>query len=151
MGQPASLNIITEKTDWVADISAMHAKFGVNSVVTLMEPPSLRAFLEFRVNFLQEELDEIWLAINEGGEKAADDIVDGLIDLCVVAIGTLDAFSVNPHEAWNRVHSKNMQKEVGINPNRPNGFGLPDLVKPAGWTAPSHFDNVGLLSKVFNG
>jgi predicted HAD superfamily Cof-like phosphohydrolase len=83
------------------------------------------------------------------GVKAADDTVDALIDLCVVAIGTLDAFDVNSDEAWNRVHKKNMEKEVGIKASRPNPLGLPDLIKPEGWTAPTHADNIGLLSKVY--
>lgn len=128
--------------DWVADIAEMHNKFGVNPVVRSFDKEKLYAFLEFRLRFLQEELDETRDA------KDADAIVDGLIDLCVVAIGTLNAFDVNAYEAWDRVHSSNMQKEVGVKANRPNPLGLPDLVKPAGWLSPSHMDNTGLLSKL---
>lgn len=83
------------------------------------------------------------------GEKAADDIVDALIDLIVVAVGTLDAYDVDTNEAWNRVHEKNMQKNVGVKEGRPNPLGLPDLVKGPEWTPPTHADNVGLLSKIF--
>jgi predicted HAD superfamily Cof-like phosphohydrolase len=72
-----------------------------------------------------------------------------LIDLCVVAIGTLDAFNVDAHTAWDRVLEANMNKEVGIKESRPNPLGLPDLIKPAGWTAPTHADNVGLLNKTY--
>lgn len=129
--------------NWVADIAEMHEKFGVNTAINALDSQTLAAYLKFRTDFLQEELDELRDANN------ADDIVDALIDLCVVAIGTLDAFEVNAAEAWRRVHEKNMQKNAGVNPNRPNKFGLPDLVKPAGWTAPTHVDNVGLLSKLF--
>ena len=42
-----------------------------------------------------------------------------------------------------------MEKEVGIKASRPNPLGLPDLIKPEGWTAPSHADNTGTLKKVF--
>ena len=49
---------------------------------------NLNNFLHFRVAFLKEEFDETFKAT---GEKDAEEIVDGLIDLCVVAIGTLDA------------------------------------------------------------
>lgn len=141
--------------DWVNDIATMHEKFGVNDVINNFDKQKLRAFLEFRRKFLQEELDEMKKAMDEydggniDGATAADDVVDALIDLCVVAIGTLNAYNVNAYEAWNRVHDKNMEKEVGIKESRPNPLGLPDLVKPAGWTAPTHKDNVGLLSQAF--
>lgn len=142
-------------TNWVKDISDMHTKFGVNPVIRNFDKEKLRAFLEFRRKFLQEELDEMQKAMDEfdagniDAQTAADDIVDALIDLCVVAIGTLDAYDVDAHESWSRVHVKNMEKEVGIKASRPNPLGLPDLVKPAGWTAPTHRDNVGLLTKAF--
>jgi predicted HAD superfamily Cof-like phosphohydrolase len=134
--------------NWVKDIQDMHAKFGVNSVVREFDSEKLKKFLEFRANFLQEELDELKSAIN------ADDVVDALIDLCVVAIGTLDAYDVNAYTAWNRVFEKNMEKEVGIKASRPNKLGLPDLIKPTmashgyDWVAPTHEDNVGLLSSI---
>lgn len=130
-------------TNWMADIAEMQRKFNVKSTVSEFDKEKLSKFLEFRVNFLQEELDEMKDA------KNADDVVDALIDLCVVAIGTLDAFNVNSYEAWNRVLEKNMQKEIGVKDSRPNPLGLPDLIKPEGWEAPSHFDNVGLLEIVF--
>lgn len=135
---------------WVEDIADMHDKFGVNEVIRNLSKDQLRTFLKFRIDFLQEELDEMNAALADNGPKSADDTVDALIDLCVVAIGTLNAFDVDAHEAWNRVHEKNMQKNAGVNKNRPNPLGLPDLIKPAGWTAPTHADNVGLLSRVFD-
>jgi hypothetical protein len=129
-------------TNWVQDIADMHQKYGVNPVVRNFDKDKLAAFLKFRIDFLQEELDELKNATN------ADDVVDALIDICVVAIGTLDAYDVNVYTAWDRVYEKNMEKKVGIKASRPNKLGLPDLIKPDGWLAPSHQDNVGLLSKV---
>jgi hypothetical protein len=131
-------------TNWIADIASMHNKYGVKEAVSNFDKEKLQKFLEFRVKFLQEELDELKTA------KNADDVVDALIDLCVVAIGTLDAFNVNSMNAWNRVHEANMNKEVGVKESRPNPLGLPDLIKPEGWEAPVHFDNVGLLDLIFN-
>lgn len=131
------------RNTWVKDINDMHTKFGVNEVVRNLDAEKLKKFLEFRVNFLQEELDEMKTA------ETADDVVDALIDLCVVAIGTLNAFEIDSEEAWNRVHHCNMMKEVGIKESRPNPLGLPDLVKPAGWYPPTHVDNVGLLNKIY--
>lgn len=140
---------------WVGDIAAMHTKFGVNKVLRQLDRDKLEAFLKFRIDFLQEELDEMRKALVDyqagklEASQAADDTVDALIDLCVVAIGTLNAFDVNADEAWNRVHRANMTKEVGIKESRPNPLGLPDLIKPEGWTAPTHADNIGMLSKVY--
>jgi predicted HAD superfamily Cof-like phosphohydrolase len=130
-------------TDWVKDIANMHTKYGVNAKVREFDKNKLADFLQFRISFLQEELDEMKAATN------GDDVVDALIDLCVVAIGTLDAFDVNSYSAWQRVHEANMNKQVGIKASRPNPLGLPDLIKPEGWVAPTHVDNVGLLSKLY--
>lgn len=130
-------------TNWVEDIAHMHDKYGVHGAIEKFDAEKLKAFLTFRANFLQEELDELKTATN------ADDVVDALIDLCVVAIGTLDAFRVDSYKAWNVVHEANMNKEVGVKASRPNPLGLPDLIKPEGWTAPTHADNVGLLKEVF--
>lgn len=135
--------------NWICDMREMHAKFGVREVVENFDKEKLAKFLEFRINFLQEELDEMKKAFAEGGPNAADDVVDALIDLNVVSIGTMDAFGIDADVAWQRVHQKNMEKEIGIKASRPNPLGLPDLIKPNGWTAPTHADNVGLLSKVF--
>ena len=153
MGQPTVLIneplVQTAPTDWIKDIAEMHTKFGVNPVIRQLDAEKLRTFLKFRIDFLQEELDEMRAALDAGNEKSADDTVDALIDLCVVAIGTLNAFDVDAYVAWNRVHGKNMQKDAGVNANRPNPLGLPDLIKPVGWTSPTHADNVGLLAKLF--
>lgn len=128
---------------WFQDIADMHTKYGVNKKVNEFDAEKLRKFLEFRVAFLEEELNELKDNMNN-----PEEIVDALIDLCVVAIGTLDAFEINAGRAWNEVHKANMAKEVGIKPSRPNPLGLPDLIKPEGWTAPSHGLNHGLLTKM---
>lgn len=134
-------------TNWVSDIEDMHTKYGVNEKIRTFDKEKLKQFLEFRVRFLEEELNETKAAAAAGD---AEEIVDGLIDLCVVAIGTLNAFGVDAYAAWDAVHAANMAKEVGIKASRPNQLGLPDLVKPGGWRAPSHENNYGLLNKLVN-
>lgn len=141
----------TLESEWVADMREFHDKMGVNDVVRSLSPELLRKFMEFRLNFLQEELDEAKEALASGQADRAEDIVDAMIDLCVVAIGTLNAFDVHSDEAWERVWQANMQKEPGVNPNRPNPLGLPDMIKPAGWTSPTHADNTGFIGKIFEG
>jgi len=130
--------------NWVKDMNDMHAKFGVREVVSKMDTNKLAEFLEFRIGCLQEELDELKAA------KNGDDAVDALIDLSVFAIGTLDLFGIDAEMAWNRVYAANISKEVGIKAARPNPLGLPDLVKPEGWTAPTHKDNVGAFEKIYD-
>jgi predicted HAD superfamily Cof-like phosphohydrolase len=134
-------------TNWVSDIEDMHTKYGVNEKIRTFDKEKLKQFLEFRVAFLEEELNETKVAAATGD---AEEIVDGLIDLCVVAIGTLNAFGVDAYAAWDAVHAANMTKEVGVKASRPNPLGLPDLVKPEGWRAPSHENNYGLLNKLVN-
>ena len=130
--------------NWVKDMNDMHAKFGVREVVSKMDANKLTEFLEFRIGCLQEELDELKAAQN------GDDAVDALIDLSVFAIGTLDLFGIDAEMAWNRVYAANISKEVGIKEARPNPLGLPDLIKPEGWTAPTHKDNIGSFEKVYD-
>ena len=130
-------------TDWVKDINDMHTKYGVHGAVENMDADTLRKYLTFRVNFLQEELDEL-----KANENNPEEIVDALIDLCVVAIGTLDAFNVDSHKAWKEVFRANMEKEVGVKASRPNPLGLPDLIKPEGWQGPNHEGNHGYFSKI---
>ena len=127
---------------WWLDNYEMHSKFGFHEAVSEMDEEKLRMMLKFRLDFLQEELDEAKNA------DSAEDIVDAMIDLCVVAIGTLDAFNVDSQYSWDQVHKANMAKERGIKPERPNPLGLPDLIKPEGWTAPSHEGNHGLLASI---
>lgn len=129
--------------NWTKDIAEMHEQFGVNKVVNKMTTTELVEYFNFRVKFLQEELDELKNA------ELAEDAIDALIDLCVVAIGTLDVFGVDGKEAWDRVHIANMKKQVGVKESRPNPLGLPDLIKPEGWTAPDHSNLRSLLDNVF--
>ena len=135
--------------NWVKDINDMHRKFGVHEAVNNFEyKKKLKEFLEFRLRFLDEELNETKTAAARPGSVDAEEVVDGLIDLCVVAIGTLDAFGVDAYKAWDEVHKANMSKKVGIKEGRPNPTGLPDLVKPEGWQNPSHEGNHGTLTGV---
>ena len=126
------------------DIAEMHRKYGVNEAVEKFSAEKLQKFLEFRINFIEEELNELKESDNP------EDAVDALIDICVVAIGTLNAFQVNSKTAWDEVLRANMEKEVGVKDSRPNPLGLPDLIKPEGWVGPDHADNYGLFTKAYS-
>jgi len=134
--------------NWAKDINKMHRKYGVHEWVANASAFQLRKYIEFRFDFLKEEMDETREAIIY---EDSEELVDGLIDLCVVAIGTLDAMGVSAHKAWNEVYKANMTKEVGEKPERPNPLGIPDLIKPEGWKAPSHEGNHGLIPNSHKG
>jgi predicted HAD superfamily Cof-like phosphohydrolase len=129
-------------TSWHEDVAEMHDRFGFADAVAAMDARTLTEYLRFRIRFLEEELTEL------RGSTTPGEVVDALVDLCVVAIGTLDTFGVDPQLAWERVHRANMAKEAGVNEQRKAGHGVPDLVKPPGWVTPDHADNVGLLSQI---
>lgn len=134
--------------DWVKDMREMASKYKIQDAVNNLDSAQLKAFLQFRINFLQEELDEMKKAAMPNQPIDSEEVVDALIDLCVVAIGTLDLFDINAYEAWNEVLEANMNKKVGIKETRPNPLGLPDLVKPKDWKAPDHTGNHGKLSGI---
>ena len=137
--------------NWFHDMKVMHQKFGVNKWMQAeqqsdVEFKRLNKFMQFRLDMMQEELDETKKAFKE---KDAPEMVDGMIDLCVFAIGTLEVFGVDANKAWDEVYKANMSKEVGIKEGRPNPLGLPDLVKPDDWQGPVHEDNCGNISDSF--
>ena len=130
------------------DIETLHSKFGVNERIRQMSNEELRTFLGFRLDCIREELNETVDAYSNGDPE---EIVDGLIDILVFTLGTLDLYDVDSNKAWKEVMDANLAKEVGIKPGRPNPFGLPDLVKPALWQSPSHDNNHGTFGSMFDG
>ena len=138
-------------TNWFKDMQDMHKKYGVNKWMQAelqsdVDWRKINKFMQFRLGMMQEELDETKQAFDK---KDAEEMVDGIIDLCVFAIGTLEVFGVDANKAWDEVYRANMSKEVGIKEGRPNPLGLPDLVKPEGWEGPSHEGNHGNISDSF--
>ena len=124
------------------DIQTMHRHFKVYDAVGKLTPEQMKKFLRFRLRMLTEEYHE---TIDAYHEDNPEEIVDGLIDLIVIAVGTLDLFQVDFDQAWEQVFQANITKQVGVKAQRPNPLGLPDLVKPEGWRAPNHEDNIGWL------
>ena len=86
--------------------------------------------------------------VNDWQYGNAEEVVDGLIDMCVFAIGTLNVFGMDSQKAWDAVHNANMAKVPGVKESRPNPFGMPDLIKPEGWEGPSHEGNHGDLPNI---
>lgn len=125
--------------DWALDLHDIHSLYGFHEKVSDLNKDKLKQLLVFRIAFLLEELQELRQA------DTAEDVVDAVIDLCVVAVGTLDLFGVDIQKAWYEVYRSNVTKRVGLNPSRPNPFGFPDLIKPDGWVGPNHKGNTGTI------
>lgn len=119
------------------DIKEMMAKYGFKS-----EDLTASRFGQ-RLGLLEEEYNELIDALDKCD---SEEVVDALIDLVVIAVGTLELLNVDVNRAWTEVHTANMAKERGAKEGRPSdGW---DLRKPEGWTAPSHEGNHGNLPKL---
>ena len=134
----------------ISDIAEMQTHYGFHEWVerNKHDKDIMEKFLKFRMQFLTEEYLETMTAYHSNDPE---EVVDGLVDIVVIALGTLNLFGVDSQKAWDKVHSANMSKEVGVKESRPNEFGLPDLIKnPDTWVAPDHSDNHGLLKSVLS-
>ena len=127
----------------IDDIKKLNKKYKLDLWSKNADEKLLDLYLQFRIDFLQEELDELSSA------KSPEDCVDALIDLIVVALGTLDTYNVDINKAWKEVHRANMSKELGKNNTRKNDFDLPDLIKPDNWIEPNHSDNTGKFEDLY--
>lgn len=113
------------------------------STYGFMDAPINREVFDYRIGLLDEELKETKDAVES---RDPEGIVDGHVDLVVVALGNLTMFRVREREAFDRVMEANMKKVVG-----PRQEGDPvdfSLAKPLGWKAPSHEGNHGRLNEV---
>ncbi len=132
-------------SEFVKDIRNMHKQFGVHQWLRdSKNKDKLRDFMVFRLDFLEEEFEETQKAFFSNDKEG---VVDGLIDLIVIAIGTLDILGVDTDKAWDEVHEANMSKEPGIKESRPNPLGLPDMIKKPDWKGPNHEGNTGRLDE----
>jgi predicted HAD superfamily Cof-like phosphohydrolase len=148
--------------DMMADVRAFHEKFGqAYDGKARMLPNEL---YQFRRKFHEEELEEynteqeVLHDIVDASSLFRDDLrdraiqalenqLDALVDAVWVILGTAEQQFGEERfkEAWRRVVVANMGKvragevegstETGRNPNF-------DIVKPPGWTPPSHRDLV---------
>lgn len=135
-------------SDMVQDMYMMHNKFGVHEWFekNKHDKDLMRKYVAFRLMMQYEELGETMSAALVQGNS--EEVVDGLIDTIVFAIGTLDIMGVDVKKAWDEVYRANTSKKAGVKPGRPNPFGMPDLLKPGGWTPPSHAGNHGFLPEI---
>lgn len=100
-------------------------------------------YINFRIKFMQEELDEYVVACEEDNLEKQ---FDALIDLVYVALGTAYLQGFKFDEGFRRVHEANMKKVRVLNEEestKSTGRGsVYDVKKPHGWTAPDLSDLV---------
>jgi predicted HAD superfamily Cof-like phosphohydrolase len=112
----------------IKDIKDFHEKFGLSYDGP---PRKLPADTEdFRVKFMQEELDEY---INA---DTLDKKFDALIDLVYVALGTAYLHGFPFHRGWFEVHSANMKKQRAKSDADSKRNSSQDVIKPEGWKPP---------------
>ena len=118
----------------INDIEKFHAKFNLEYTG---KPQVLAADVaQFRIKFMQEELDEYKKAVAESDMEGQ---LDALVDLVYVALGTSYLSGFPFQAAWDEVHGCNMRK-VKAGPNGEGSKrGSPhDVVKPEGWKGPDY-------------
>lgn len=130
---------MTDRNQMVQDLRNFHAKFGHPRPKSPQElTPELS---DFRIKFLQEELDEYKEAVkNNNLEKQ----FDALLDLVYVAIGTADLHGFPWEEGWAEVQLSNMAKERATSANQSKRGSSFDVIKPPGWKGP---DIAGVLER----
>jgi len=114
------------------DIVDFHEKFKLDYNGPPRELPD--DLQRFRNQFMDEELTEYEFAVSLPNREK---MLDGLVDLVYVAIGTAYLHGFDFDEAWRRVHEANMKKIA-----KPSIRSDYDVVKPAGWTSPDLSDLV---------
>lgn len=116
------------------DVKAFHVKYQVPSSPT----PALLdgKTMDYRINFLQEELDELALSYDNNDLEGC---ADALVDLVYVAMGTAYIMGLPWEKLWDEVQRANMSKRLakpdGSDSKRKNPL---DVVKPPGWVGPDH-------------
>ena len=91
--------------------------------------------LEYRIKFLKEELAELETAYNNSDLA---EVIDALIDLCYVSIGTGILMGVNWDKHWAEVQRANMEKiRVTSSTDSKRGHSF-DVKKPTFWVPPQH-------------
>lgn len=90
---------------------------------------------EFRVKFMQEELDEFLTACDEGNMAEA---ADALGDLVYVAMGLALMMGLPWPEVWDEIQKANLTKVRATEVSQSKRGSLLDVVKPEGFVPPDH-------------
>jgi predicted HAD superfamily Cof-like phosphohydrolase len=118
--------------DLFGDIKEFHEKFDLKP----LEKPGLlcSSLMRFRVQFIEEELDELRSAyFNDDLEE----VFDALIDIVYVTLGTAYLMNLPFNEGWKEVQSCNMKKIKAKYASESKRHSSHDVIKPDDWQSPN--------------
>ena len=112
-------------------IKEFHEKFGLTGPTS----PSLLngEMSDFRIQFMNEEWEEY---VDAAATDDLESMLDALVDLVYVALGTAYLHGFDFNEAFRRVHNANMEKVRAESENDSKRGTTYDVVKPDGWNPP---------------
>jgi hypothetical protein len=151
-----ALATASEEFDPISDVEEFFTKFGwIYTGLPRSMPDDLQ---RFRLRLGREELGEYEAHVsglnvvlsgslfpsNQDHEIRfhLEEMLDAIVDLIYVKIGDALLHGFNLREAWRRVHRQNLLKELATSPGQTLRDFRFDVIKPAGWIAPSHYDLV---------
>lgn len=122
------------RTDF-SDVGDFHRKFDLEAVPSERPPRLITPELqEFRLKFLQEELDELQLGYEQ---QDLEKIADALVDLVYVALGTAHLHGLPWGALWAEVQRANISKVRATHASQSLRGSTFDVVKPPGWRPPN--------------
>ena len=117
-------------------VGHFNEKYGLPRLTRNSTPEHLdQKDMDYRIKFLQEELDEL----READENEdLEGVADGLADLIYVALGTAQIMGIDMDRVFLAVHNANMKKVAayGEDDERSTRQHRWDVVKPKGWIGP---------------
>ena len=138
-----SIEVRPGVADMFNDVGEFHSKFNLeNTTHGLIGPrPWDQGMIDFRIKFLQEELNEFQEGIDEADLAK---MFDALLDLVYVACGTGQMLGFPWYEGWKKVQEANMKKERVTRIEDSKRGSTFDVKKPEGWQPP---DIAGVLAQ----
>lgn len=117
------------------DVGRFHRKFGLPAEDWRAgkERDLPEELLQFRIKFLEEELEEFKRAAAQNDHV---EMFDALLDIVYVAMGTAHLANYPWEAGWNEVQSTNMAKVRAQHASESKRGTAFDVVKPEGWVAP---------------
>jgi len=116
-------------------VAEFHQKFGLEPTDQPDFP--IEEIWRLKNIHMQEELDELKIAAANGD---LEEYFDGLIDLVYVALGAAYLAKLPFDQGFLRVHQANMTKIRALRPEDSKRSSAYDIVKPAGFVAPTLTD-----------
>lgn len=117
--------------DLHADVAAFQEKFGFKPRALGARPS--KKLLAFRLKFILEEVEELADALKRDDLAG---VLDALIDLVYVAIGTAWLLNLPFNSGWRLVQAANMTKVRATDPTASKRGSDLDVVKPVGFVPP---------------